>query len=172
MTKLTEEYLISDLGLSKICKKLNVPVPGRGYWAKERKGDRPPLLPSKGVWDYVIHTVEREETAEETTKKKMYSPDIEAMLSFEERPENLIIVSERLYSAHPLVERTKHALKKAKPNTIGHLTVLDKKCLDVSIRRGSVDRAMRIYDALIKGLIFRCLTKIKAIPRSLFAGKH
>jgi len=25
---------ISDVGLAKICKKLNVPRPGRGYWAK------------------------------------------------------------------------------------------------------------------------------------------
>jgi hypothetical protein len=27
---------ISDVGLAKVCKKLNVPVPGRGYWAKNR----------------------------------------------------------------------------------------------------------------------------------------
>ncbi len=27
---------ISDVGLAKICKKLNVPRPGLGYWAKSR----------------------------------------------------------------------------------------------------------------------------------------
>ena len=27
---------ISDVGLAKICKKLNVPRPGRGHWAKSR----------------------------------------------------------------------------------------------------------------------------------------
>lgn len=27
-------YGLSDVGLVKICKKLGIPVPGRGYWAK------------------------------------------------------------------------------------------------------------------------------------------
>ena len=39
---------ISDVGLAKICKKLNVPRPGRGYWAKpsgSRKLLKKPLSP-------------------------------------------------------------------------------------------------------------------------------
>lgn len=39
---------ISDVGLAKICKKLNVPRPGRGYWAKgaaARKVLKKPLPP-------------------------------------------------------------------------------------------------------------------------------
>jgi hypothetical protein len=31
MTKLAKQYQISDVGLAKICKKLKIPVPGRGY---------------------------------------------------------------------------------------------------------------------------------------------
>jgi hypothetical protein len=31
MTKLAKEYGISDVALAKICKKLNVPYPQRGY---------------------------------------------------------------------------------------------------------------------------------------------
>ena len=34
--QLSKALGISDVGLAKICKKLNVPVPGRGYWAKGR----------------------------------------------------------------------------------------------------------------------------------------
>jgi hypothetical protein len=34
MTKVAMELGISDVALSKICKKHRVPVPGRGYWAK------------------------------------------------------------------------------------------------------------------------------------------
>ena len=29
---------ISDVGLAKICRKANIPLPGRGYWAKKRVG--------------------------------------------------------------------------------------------------------------------------------------
>jgi hypothetical protein len=49
MQKLAKEFGISDVGLAKACKKLFVPVPGRGYWAKkaagQKMGAKPPLLP-------------------------------------------------------------------------------------------------------------------------------
>jgi hypothetical protein len=34
ITKLAPQYGISDVGLKKICRALNVPTPPRGYWAK------------------------------------------------------------------------------------------------------------------------------------------
>ena len=41
------EYGVSDVALAKTCRKLNVPVPGRGYWAKRAAhllvSARPPL---------------------------------------------------------------------------------------------------------------------------------
>jgi hypothetical protein len=40
-------YNLSDVGLAKVCRKLNIPRPGRGYWAKKAAGKplprRPPL---------------------------------------------------------------------------------------------------------------------------------
>ena len=33
-----QRYGLSDVGLVKICKKLCIPVPGRGYWAKLKAG--------------------------------------------------------------------------------------------------------------------------------------
>lgn len=49
---------ISDVGLAKHCKKANIPLPPRGYWAKKRSGARvvqmtlPPRLPGAAdrVW--------------------------------------------------------------------------------------------------------------------------
>jgi len=32
--KLAQGYGISDVALAKVCRKLNVPVPGRGHWVK------------------------------------------------------------------------------------------------------------------------------------------
>jgi hypothetical protein len=31
MHKLTKKYNLSDIGLAKVCKKLKIPLPGRGY---------------------------------------------------------------------------------------------------------------------------------------------
>lgn len=40
----------------------------------------------------------------------------------------------------------------ANPDVYGSLRIFNKKCLDVRICKESIDRAMRIYDALIKAL--------------------
>ncbi|WP_454669545.1 hypothetical protein [Achromobacter kerstersii] len=38
MSKLCREYGLSDNGLRKLCQRLDVPVPERGYWAKKAVG--------------------------------------------------------------------------------------------------------------------------------------
>lgn len=38
LTALAETYGVSSVALAKVCRKLNVPVPGRGYWAKVAAG--------------------------------------------------------------------------------------------------------------------------------------
>lgn len=51
MQKLAKEYGVSDVALSKTCRKLLVPVPGRGFWAKKEAGvplPKKPRLPSLG----------------------------------------------------------------------------------------------------------------------------
>lgn len=47
-SQLSKRLGISDVGLSKVCKKGNIPTPGLGYWAKLDAGKnviRPPLPP-------------------------------------------------------------------------------------------------------------------------------
>lgn len=38
VVKVAEEYGVSDVAIAKVCRKLSVPVPGRGYWAKKEHG--------------------------------------------------------------------------------------------------------------------------------------
>ena len=47
VTTVAKRYGISDVALRKICKKLAVPVPPLGYWARVAAGRKPPtpLLP-------------------------------------------------------------------------------------------------------------------------------
>lgn len=48
MTKLAEEFDISDVGLSKICRRLRIPTPPPGHWAKVAHGKKAtrPVLPA------------------------------------------------------------------------------------------------------------------------------
>ena len=38
MSKLSKKYGISGVMLGKVCRKLSIPVPGRGYWARKAFG--------------------------------------------------------------------------------------------------------------------------------------
>lgn len=40
-----KRYHISDVGLAKVCRKLNIPRPGRGYWAIKAAGKHVPRRP-------------------------------------------------------------------------------------------------------------------------------
>jgi hypothetical protein len=45
MRTLAQRYGLSDVGLAKTCKRLRVPVPGRGYWARKAAGHKVKQLP-------------------------------------------------------------------------------------------------------------------------------
>jgi hypothetical protein len=42
---IAKKYGISDVALAKICRKLDVPLPGRGYWARKAAGQEVPKTP-------------------------------------------------------------------------------------------------------------------------------
>lgn len=42
VTEVAKRYKMSDVNLRKICKKLDVPLPPLGYWAKKRAGKKVP----------------------------------------------------------------------------------------------------------------------------------
>lgn len=41
MTELAKDFGFSDVALAKRCRRLGVPVPGRGYWARVAAGQTP-----------------------------------------------------------------------------------------------------------------------------------
>lgn len=49
MIKVAAEYGLSDVAVKKMCRKMNVPTPPRGYWARLAAGHRvkKPVLPKQ-----------------------------------------------------------------------------------------------------------------------------
>lgn len=58
MNRLASQYNISNVGLSKACRRHHIPVPERGYWAKlkaNKNVTRRPLPPrGPGMFDHVV----------------------------------------------------------------------------------------------------------------------
>lgn len=152
VTIVAKRYGISDVALRKICKKLAVPVPPLGYWARVaagRKRPTPSLPKYSGPAEIVRQRYESDEPVE---------PDPEHLVArreFEARPENRIVVSETLDMPHALVAVTERAFRKPKRPNLGNPPRTERRALDISVSEASLPRALRIMDALVKALIAR-----------------
>jgi hypothetical protein len=142
-------YGVSDVALGKACRKMAVPLPGRGYWAKKAAGKAPPtpVLPPlpTGTHDalYIQH-VDPPEPEREA------SPEIAERMASEADPEAAIVVSAELIRPHRLVREAGRLLRRRRGDPAS--------CLDVAVSRESLDRALLIMDALLKALVTRGLT--------------
>ena len=45
LTHLAKEFDISDVGLAKVCRKHDIPLPGLGHWAKVAAGKKVKAIP-------------------------------------------------------------------------------------------------------------------------------
>ena len=145
---------ISDVGLRKVCAKLKVPVPERGYWAKVQtgwRGNRPKLPGTNGPEELVVERWKR-------TSIDSMSSEVQSKIAQEKSKTNHVVVVETMASIHPLVVRTLDSLKNARLEDDDLLKPVDLGCLDVRVSRSSLDRAIRIIDALIKVLEIRGFT--------------
>lgn len=145
MSRLSRRFGLSDVGLAKACTRMMIPVPGRGYWAKKQVGRAPrptrlPTLPASAGADKRELRVRRREAPT-------------ALEAAREEPTTIqVIVPEILSDPHPLVAKTVKAFRGGKASYDGYLTPRTRDCLAVHATMGSIDRAMRIYDATIKAI--------------------
>jgi len=146
VSRLAPKYGISDVGLKKICKKLNLPTPPLGYWTKIQHNIRVEKtpLPRLKRGEPQIHTIQKFELNSKDNFE--FSEEAKEIIS-EFGP---IKVPERLTSPHPLVRKTRDALLKAKSDKYGILHNWRIKHLNVRVSAGLLSRALRIMDCLIK----------------------
>lgn len=95
MVRLAQQFGISGNGLAKICRRLAVPYPPRGWWAKKAAGHKvhhTQLPPAKPGTPEMVRIPLREPTREPTVDLTSHRETLEA-----------IVVPERLARAHPVI---------------------------------------------------------------------
>ncbi|MBX3201759.1 MAG: hypothetical protein KF894_26720, partial [Labilithrix sp.] len=156
VSKVAEAYGVSDVALAKMCRRLGVPVPGRGYWARVAAGQKPkrrPLAPLKSGQPTELRVRRwRPPMPPEATVQGEGQP-----VAAEPQEETPIQVADTLEEPHELVAMSVVALRKSKPGDDGIVRCRDRRCLAVEVAPKSADRALRIMDALIKALTARGL---------------
>lgn len=119
MIELAKDFGLSDVALAKRCRRLGVPVPGRGYWARIAAGQTPrrPDLPKRDeeAMENEALTFEppREESATVTTQEATELSVLREKLSSMQLPH-----AEDLRSSSPPVKRTAVRLKRPWRNEI------------------------------------------------------
>jgi hypothetical protein len=112
MSTLAPKYGLSDVGMAKICRRLRVPRPWRGYWARKDAGQKVkptalPKLPASSPTEFLEVTIHRGVVKSADTAEG----PVADQARFEALPENRISVPAILSDPHPLVALTVKALR-------------------------------------------------------------
>jgi hypothetical protein len=155
-TILAKEFGISDVGLAKICKRLGIPRPQRGYWRLVEVGRKPtvPRLPPPRKGDPTLAVIHSQRPRAELAAKDLA---VLELITRERMPMNHISVSPDLRGAHSLVRNAKELLEKGYADPYGRMRArrnagIKQKCLDVRVLKKTLPRALRIMSALLKAL--------------------
>lgn len=150
MTKVAKEYGISNVALAKICKKLNVPCPWRGYWRRKETGKAVKQLtlppnsdPMKQA--VTIHPTIRPEAGvqmDEVTTQR---------INAEKTDDLKIEVPDRLTNPHHLLKIHLEEWRSPKIDDYGAIWSGDIRQL-MRVSPKSLPRALRIMDTLFKAL--------------------
>jgi hypothetical protein len=155
LSKLAKKYNLSDNGLRKVCKKLDIPLPKNGHWQKIQFNKKviKEKLPSNNTVDASI-TLKFKDKSEifidgEGNELNQLTKELQTTLK------DTIVFPETLTKPDQLIIDAKNDLKTKKPsyqhNIIGLLNT-SSGILNITVAPQSVKRALLFMDVFIKAL--------------------
>lgn len=145
---LAKEYNLSDVGLAKLCRRHDIPLPPVGYWAKLAHGHKVEkllLLPTKAlITQQIVININEDSTSSET------SHVIEEDLINKELGHDLITLSEFSKSFHRLIveaqKEYRDRIKGYKNLSVGERIYT----YNISVTKSSFDRATALMNMLFQ----------------------
>lgn len=155
VTKLADQFGISDRGLAKICERHRIPTPPRGYWAKLEAGARPKKAVFAEASDEALNVIEINPTLSTMPPE---AREIVERARAERRAHKLPRATknaeppkiEPVEQVHPLIATTAKALRKQSDGDIVHVS--GPGLMPLRIAKDSVERTLSFLDTLIRRL--------------------
>ena len=151
MARLAKEYGISDVALAKICKKLTVPYPGRGWWRKREVGKAVKQLPLPASADPAKQTV----TIQRTIRAEAVAPmseETSQRITAEQAPNKKVEVPDRLGKTHRLLSGYLTEWRSASVDEYGAIRSGSLRQLNIRISPQHLSRGLRIINTLFAAL--------------------
>ena len=153
LVKVAPKYGISAVALGKVCHKLQIPLPGRGYWTKKEFGkpvEHLPLPPGKDVpvvQRLKFPSSEQSPSAEAAAPRETPTdPEFLRIVDLESRN----IVTSPAGPRHKLVKTSEKALKGIQPDEKGILhPPYREPCLEIRVSKNALERALAFMNAII-----------------------
>ncbi|MFA7894881.1 hypothetical protein [Pseudomonas putida] len=134
--QLAREIGVSDVALSKACRKAGISLPRRGHWAKPEAKRPPKPEPPNAVESITFRVLDRSLLPPAPPKPSIQKP-------------TKLTVPAQLTNPHPLVRKWLQAVKDAK-DVEGRVELRRVRVLYTRISRDMVNRAALLLDTLIK----------------------
>lgn len=163
--RLSVKYGLSDVGLAKACKRMDIPRPPRGYWRRRQTGAKVHRTPLPKA---------DEDTQLEITFRQAREVPVKRAVKHEPRtPARMPVVDEALVDPHPLVATAKERLAAAAEDKCGIVATKLKRILPILVSRDAIDRCLRLMDTLIKsweaeGLVVKFVKEDGTSPMATF----
>lgn len=150
LLKLAQEYGVSAVALGKTCKKLSVPVPGRGYWARAAVGKTDKRIPLQKLKETPV--VYRSVPSTQV-KQTSEGGDPEMAHIAAQKASGVFNVNwEAVTLEHPIIRSTAKLLRRGKADDKHIVRCPENSHLAISVTREMVDRALRILAAIVQVL--------------------
>jgi hypothetical protein len=122
ISELSKDFGISAVALAKRCRRLGIPLPGRGYWARVDAGQNPyrPKLPEREPQRHdqraltvapLASTPSAESPGSNSSDESQDELWLNERIAFEKRPENAIVVEQPPTSWDPVVRIHRDTLR-------------------------------------------------------------
>jgi hypothetical protein len=155
MQTLAKKYDISDVGLAKTFRKMFIPLPGRGYWARKEAGQKVERLALPPLKERIV--LQKPTPRPEPPKLSDFAePEEIAQIEQLEQTAGEALLKRGSLS-HRLVVEARGAFKHAQVSESKILWTRER-CLDIRVSKDRLDRAFRIMAGIISALEERGFT--------------
>lgn len=141
--KLSTEFGLSDVGLGKVCRRHQIPVPGRGYWARLQSGQRLKRPPLPAITNARLNNIE-------IFPSEPRPPILDPQQAEIQIPTILVAEDRALTHRHAL--RIERFILSTKTDEMGVLLPRKGRVVPVRVSPEALPRALRIIDALLSAV--------------------